>query len=213
MVRPLNLVHDLLLLLFLRNSTVSVAALLKLLETCRVCPGHPDEQYEDLAKGKKGRFLSPQGELVAYEDGGFTVDMNGKRYMRTIRTSHCDILIHGDKCESCSQFKPTLRAMHSCWLKKPQSPRTPNKFANNRYLNTPDKLKKLKLLQARAAFLQREVHLLAGKVSTSAVPVEAALNAHLLHKMEEGSESRVSHREASSGISSFKLLASLMHDK
>ena len=170
-------------------STVSVAALLKLLETCRVCPGHPDEQYEDLAKGKKGRFLSPQGELVAYEDGGFTVDLNGKRYMRTIRTSHCDILIHGEKCESCSQFKPTLRAMHSRWLKKPQSPRTPKKFANNRYLNTPDKLKKLKSLQARAAFLQREVHLLAGKVSTSAVPVDAALNAHLLHKMEEGSKS------------------------
>ena len=83
-------------------STVSVAALLKLLDTCRICPGHPDEQYEDLAKGKKGRFLSPQGELVAYEDGGFTVDLNGKRYMRTIRTSHCDILIHGEKCESCS---------------------------------------------------------------------------------------------------------------
>ena len=78
--------------------------------------------------------------------------------------------------------------MHSRWLKKPQSPRTPKKFGNNRYLNTPNKLKKLKSLQARAAFLQRETHLLAGKVSTSAVPVDAALT-HLLHKMEEGSES------------------------
>ena len=117
------------------------------------------------------------------------MDLNGKTYMRTIRTSHCDILIHEEKCQSCSQFRPRLRAMHSRWLKKPQSPRTPKKFGNNRYLNTPNKLKKLKSLQARAAFLQRETHLLAGKVSTSAVPVDAALKAHLLHKMEEGSES------------------------
>ena len=167
-------------------STVSVTALLELLDTGRVCPGHPDEQYEDLAKEKKGRFLSPQGELVAFEDGGFMVELNGKKYTRTIRTSHCDILIHGEKCESCSQFRPTLRAMHSRWLKKPQSPRIPKKFANNRYLNTPDKLKKLKSLQARVAFLQREVNLLSGKVSTSTVPVDAT---HLLHKMEEGSES------------------------
>ena len=119
-------------------STVSVISLLELLDTGRVCPGHPDEHYEDLAKEK--RFLSPEGELVAFEDGGFMVELNGKKYTRTIRTSHCDILIHGEKCESCSQFRPTLRAMHNRWLKKPQSPRTPKKFANNRYLNTPDKL-------------------------------------------------------------------------
>ena len=83
-------------------STVSVISLLELLDTGRVCPGHPDEQYEDLAKEKKGRFLSLQGELVAFEDEGFMVELNGKKYTRTIRTSHCDILIHGEKCESCS---------------------------------------------------------------------------------------------------------------
>ena len=49
-------------------STVSVVSLLELLDTGRLCPGHPDEHYEDLAKEKKGRFLSPQGELVAFED-------------------------------------------------------------------------------------------------------------------------------------------------
>ena len=47
---PLSSVPD-------KLSTDSVAALIKLLDTCRVCPGHPDEQYEDLAKTKKGRFL------------------------------------------------------------------------------------------------------------------------------------------------------------
>ena len=82
-------------------STVSATTLLELLDTGRVCTGHPDEQYEDLAKEKKGRFLS-QGELVAFEGGGFMVELNGKKYTRTIRTSHCNIFIHGEKCESCS---------------------------------------------------------------------------------------------------------------
>ena len=109
--------------------------------------------------------------------------------MRTIRTSQCDIPIHGGKCEPCSQFRPTLRAMHSCWVKKPQSPKTPKKYTNNRYLNTPEKLKKLKSVQARTAFLLKEVNILSKKLSPSTVPVDAALNTHLVRRMEEGSKS------------------------
>ena len=169
-------------------STESVAALISLLDTCKVCPGHPDEQYKDLVKAKKGKFLSTRQELVAFEDEGFVVELNGKKYMRTIRTRHCDILIHTDKCESCSKFRPTLRAMHSRLLKKTQSPRTPKKFTNNRYLNTPEKLKKLTSLQARAAFLEREKNMLSRKISTSTIPVDTDLSTHLLHMMEEESE-------------------------
>ena len=99
-----------------------------------------------MAKEKKGRFLSIQGGVTAFDDEGFMVELNGKMYVRTIRTSQCDILIHGEnfKCESCRQFWPTVRAMYSRWLKKLVSPQTPKKFAYNRYLNTPEKLKKLK---------------------------------------------------------------------
>ena len=121
-------------------STESVAALITLLNTCKVCPGHPDEQYKDLVKAKKGKFLLTRQELVAFEDEGFVVELNGKKYIWTIRTRHCDILIHTHKYESCSQFRPTLRAMHSCLLKKTQSYRTPKKFGNNHYLNTPEKM-------------------------------------------------------------------------
>ena len=168
---------------------VSFQALFGLLNTCTVCPGHPDELFEDMAKGKKGKFLSVQGELVAFEDEGFVIDLNGKKYMRTICTSQCDILIHGRKCEPCSQFRPTLRAMHSRWVKKPQSPKTPKKYTNNHYLHTPEKLKKLKSVQARTAFLLKEVDILSKKLSPSTVPVDAALNTHLVRRMEEGSKS------------------------
>ena len=158
-------------------TTVSFQALFGLLNTCTVCPGHPDELFEDMAKGKKGKFLSVQGKLVTFEDEGFVIDLNGKKYMRTIRTSQCDIPIHGGKCEPCSQFRPTLRAMHSRWVKKPQSPKTPKKYT---YLNTPEKLKKLKSVQARTAFLLKEVDILSKKLSPSTVPVDAALNTHLI---------------------------------
>ena len=127
-----------------------------------------------MAKGKKGRFLLTQGMLVAFEDEGFAVDLNNKKYTRTIRTSQCDILIHGDKCG------PTLRAMQSHWSKKPQSPKTPMKFTNNRYLNTPEKLKKL---------LEKKVCLLSKKLPAATVPVDVFLNTHLVHRNEEGSKS------------------------
>ena len=62
-------------------TTVSFQALCGLLNTCTVCPGHPDELFEDMAKGKKGKFLSVQGKLVAFEDEGFVIDLNGKKYI------------------------------------------------------------------------------------------------------------------------------------
>ena len=52
-------------------TTVSLQALFELLNSCRVCPSHPEKQFEDMAKGKKGKSLSTQGEMVAFVDEGF----------------------------------------------------------------------------------------------------------------------------------------------
>ena len=99
-------------------------------------------RFQEMSGDRKGNFSSADGSTVAYEDARFSVTMNGKIFKRTIRTTNCDILVHEKKCCSCHGFRPTLRAMHSRWMKKSRSPKTPKKCGNHRFLNTPQKLKK-----------------------------------------------------------------------
>jgi hypothetical protein len=74
--------------------------------------------------------------------------------------------------------------MYSRWLKKVNSP---PKFANNRYLTTPQKQKKLKSLQVRAYSAEREVQRLQEKImkSTERSGVTVAFGDDLLAIMEE----------------------------
>ena len=105
--------------------TQSFSALLLLLDTVRVCPGHPEIKFQQMCTETKGKFSSADGRVVAYEDTEFALSLNGEVFDRTIRTTDCDIIVQEEKCPSCRSFRPTLRAMHSRWSKKPQSPKTP----------------------------------------------------------------------------------------
>lgn len=118
----------------------SLTSLLHLMDKCRVCPGNPEQRFLSMADSRKGIFKAGDGDITAQVDDGFSVCMNGTIYSRTIRCSTCSILCKGDKCESCKMFRPKLRAIHSRWSKQSRSPK---KFVNNRYLNTPQKVKKL----------------------------------------------------------------------
>lgn len=138
----------------------SFSVLLQLLDTIRVCPGHPEIKFQQMSMERKGKFLSTDGRVVAYEDAGFAVSLNGEVFDRTIRTTDCDVIFHEGKCLSCQSFRPTLRAMHSRWLKRPRSPKTPQKSTNHCFLNTPEKLKRIEKLQARTSLLEKEVKVL-----------------------------------------------------
>ena len=135
--------------------TESFSALLLLLDTVRVCPGHPEIKFQQMCMERKGKFLSADGRVVAYEDTKFGVSLNGEVFDRTIRTTDCDIIVQEGKCPSCQYFRPTLRAMHSRRSKKPQSPKTPQNCTNHRFLNTPQKLKRIKKLLARTSLLEK----------------------------------------------------------
>lgn len=86
-----------------------------------------------------------------------------KTYPATIRTTSCTLLIsvNEGQCKACKEYRSQLRSMYSRWLKKVKSPK---KFANNRYMNTPQKQKKLKALQCRAYSAEREVKKLQEKI-------------------------------------------------
>ena len=79
-------------------------------------------RFQEMSGDRKGKFSSADGSTVAYEDARFSVTLNGKIFKRTIRTTNYDILVHEKKCCSCHGFRPTLRAMHSRWMKKSRSP-------------------------------------------------------------------------------------------
>jgi len=75
-----------------------------------------------------------------------------------------DVLVHGEKCDSCISFRPTLRAMYSGWCHR----KSPHKFANNRYLNTPEKSVKLGRLASRVFTAEQQLKRLKERIEAAA---------------------------------------------
>ena len=100
-----------------------------------------------MADVSKGHFFSPRGEIKASVD-----DM----YPRTIRTASCSLIVSQGKCNSCMHYRSQLRAMHSRWERRSIASASA-KFTNHRYMRSPQKLQKLKELQARAYDAERDV--------------------------------------------------------
>ena len=167
----------------------SLTSLLQLMDKCRVCPGNPEQRFLAMADSRKGKFKAGDGSVTAQVDDGFSVCLNGITFSRTIRCNTCSILCKGDKCESCKMFRPKLRAIHSRWSKQSRSPK---KFVNNRYLNTPQKAKKLSRLQTRAYAAESELRKLKERISISSnnngVSVDSKLHGDLQNIMEENNE-------------------------
>ena len=109
----------------------------------------------------------------------------GETYSSTVRTASCTILTQGNKCHACSQYRSHLRSLHSRASRKMKSP---SKYQNNRYLSTPDKEKKLKVLQERALAAESEVRRLKLKIEESmlrhGVEVDEGLHRDLSNIME-----------------------------
>ena len=90
------------------------------------------------------------------------------------------------QCHSCKIYRPQLRAMYSRWAKK--SEEVP-KCSNDRYLNTPQKKKKMKTLQSRVHTAEKEVQKLQDKIKRlteqSGIGLEESFSADLCSIMEE----------------------------
>ena len=163
----------------------SLQKLISVLDTARVCPGNPDEQFITLANAHKGEFKMSTGEIKARVEKKFIVEADGDVYKQTIRTTSCSLLVGQGKCSNCKSYRHQLRAMHSRSSRKSA---TTAKYANNRYLNTPEK-KKLTKLQARVNTVEREVKKLREKIEKSAeqngVEVQPSFNEDLLTIMTD----------------------------
>ena len=59
----------------------SFKSLILLVDTCSVCPGHPEKHFVNLLESKKGELLSNDGSKVASIDA-IGVTLNGEAYSK-----------------------------------------------------------------------------------------------------------------------------------
>ena len=71
----------------------SFLQLLQLLDNCRVCTGHPEEEFVSLLESRKGCIVSSDGNQAAYIDRSIpVVDADGKTVHTTVRSAACEII-------------------------------------------------------------------------------------------------------------------------
>ena len=122
--------------------------LLKLVDSLNVCAGHPDQHFLELADSCKGIFQSANKTTVAFVDDYYPVQLNGGVHTDTIRTTACELLVHGSKCNACKQYRATLRSPHSRKVGVQRSDGTNvSSHVNIRYLRTPEKRQRISNLK------------------------------------------------------------------
>ena len=163
----------------------SLLYLLLLLDELNVCPGNP---YQFCVHGGSMQeyFLCNQFRYQGLYLDKFPVRFNGSLYQATVRTLSCSLVVTSGKCDSCKSYHPSLRAKYSRWLKKASSPA---KYANNRYLTTPQRQKKMKVLKQRVYSAERELHRVHERINKSTeskgVVLDDSLSDDLTAIMEE----------------------------
>lgn len=112
--------------------STSLQLLISTLDSTKICPGHPDPVYVEMARNRKGVFKGQNGQIRAtLEISHPVVDSNGKVFPATIRMVECELLIASSSttCCSCRAYRKTLRAFYSRFIQAKAT--TLSKFTNN----------------------------------------------------------------------------------
>ena len=110
--------------------------------------------------------LKVDGHIIAYLRNTVII-FQGMTYSSTVRTSGCEWLVKGNKCEACRSYRSVLRAMASRNRKNSgsETERTcPSSHVNYRYLSSTEKDKRMANLHTELAKERRQVALLREKV-------------------------------------------------
>ena len=116
--------------------------------------------------------------------------IEGEVYSRTVRTSICELIVEGLKCEKCTKYRSVLRAMYSRQKKIASSDRTTtSSHVNYRYLSSTEKNQRMANLHAELAQQRRKVAALKERVKKlteeRGVTVDEQLNDDLHSIMSE----------------------------
>lgn len=144
-----------------------------------------------MVNAKKGRILSPNGKMACFVDE-MVVEVDGDVYPQTVSTTNCEIVVSSHKCPSCKQYRATLRSIHHRWKKKDESSERSNSFANDRYLNTPERKKKMTTWRKRAKVAENTVIKLREKVKrlmeSHGESIDQGMHSDLVEIMQENTE-------------------------
>ena len=154
-----------------------------------MCPGHPDQHFVEFLKSKNGKILSKDSNTVAFLDTSASVVLNGETYSQTVRSSSCELLIHGAKCSSCVAYRDPLRALYNRWKnRKSRSPtkqtdpssRTP--FSN---LSTPERKQRFSQVRAKLKASENKIQRLQRKIKEATTARGITVDNNLHHDLKQ----------------------------
>ena len=122
------------------GSVVDINQLVARIHFLNVCAGHPESRFFEVNKAGKGKFRSFSGDLVAFVDSSYPIVLNSEVHFhyRTV-IDKCELVVNGVKCDSCKEYRSTLRAIcHRHNKHKPTKSGEVSSHANYRYLKTPE---------------------------------------------------------------------------
>ena len=143
------------------TTKVALNQLLTLVDTLIICAVHPDQHFLDLADSRKGKFQSVSNNTVAFTDTTYPTSLNGEVYASTVRTTSCEILVHGPKCEACKKYRSTLRSFYSQWMQQrrldTEKHTSVSSHTNYCYLRIPQRKERMSNLRAEVKTKRNEV--------------------------------------------------------
>lgn len=119
--------------------------MVKLLDGCSICMGHPDEENCELAKFCKGVFKDSSSKMVKASLDPTPFISTHRYYKEAICTTKCDILVSSGRSTHCKAYRPILRSL----IKKAKSQSSPSRKATTstvswQYLSTPQRKERAK---------------------------------------------------------------------
>eukprot|EP00731_Ephydatia_muelleri_P010173 Em0005g759a len=176
------------------TTKAALSRLVHQIDSLSVCSGNPDSHFLELADARKGIFHSPSKNMVAFIDSFFPVMFEDEMYSRTLRCNECELLVTNNRCDTCKQYRCTLRALHSQWLrqqKKTANHASISSHTNFRYLKTPERQQRIRRLRNEIVNKRKEVERLKSYVNVATeqhgIYIEEALEKDIKQIMEEKS--------------------------
>lgn len=168
-----------------------VEFILNKLQSCKVCPGNPDEAYVSMVESKKGIMKCRKGQTTScFVDSSISVTIGEQLYHSTVRTSDCDFIISGTstrRCAKCVKYRNTLRSSYTNYQKGKDEATAVSSHTNFRFVSTPQRSARGKKRRVQVGNQKRRIKVLEEKVKRlikgNGVAVDDELHDGLLHIM------------------------------
>ena len=168
----------------------SAQRVIELIDSSNFCIGNSEKKFIELARKRKGKFLSTSGEPVAcFEEGVCLKTASGEERCETIRHKDCLLLLlTSEMCSVCEKYCNTLRAMF-CRQKKKIVLQSPHPKMNKRFFRTPQRRRHFRSLQKSLRNQNRQLKRLKSRlekvVEDDSIEVDDALSQDLKLVMDD----------------------------